>query len=305
MTEDIREMPELEPEIIEAAKNGSLVIFIGAGISRLAGHKSWNAFATSVLDQLVNNRVINHYDKQLINTLNDPRQRLSIAQILDNESKAKDCGIDYNEIFSVDPEKSKIYEYINLFECSFVTTNYDKMIKPKVSNREPQQDWRYYQRKDLLSAHLDKKGAVIHLHGCIDDPKSMIVTTHDYLNHYSSGEIPEFLRYLFSKKTVLFLGYGLQETEILEYLLKPSDQVGEDQIRLFILQGFFSSEQKLFNELCKYYKVSFNAKLIGFNRDYNDYEQQTIIIEKWSKSLTFNEPQLADAANAMIGELDD
>lgn len=58
MADVLREMPELEPEIITAAKEGSLVLFIGAGISRLVGHQSWDGFAYAVVEQLVANRVI-------------------------------------------------------------------------------------------------------------------------------------------------------------------------------------------------------------------------------------------------------
>lgn len=52
----------------------------------------------------------------------------------------------------------------------------------------------------------------MHLHGCIDDPDSMVITTKDYLNHYSGKNIDVFLEHLFSNKTVLFIGYGMAET---------------------------------------------------------------------------------------------
>lgn len=302
MTDILREMPELEPEIIEAAKEGSLVLFIGAGISRLVGHQSWDGFAYSVVEQLVENRVINHYEKEMINALLDPRKRLSIAKILDDEN---DNGreLDYKKIFTLSKENSDIYKYINRFGCPFVTTNYDKLIKPDGSSSIPEGEWRYFQRKDLLSANLDARGTVVHIHGCVDDPKSMIVTTKDYLKHYSSGEIPNFLSHLFSNKTVLFLGYGLEETEILEYVLKSSEKTRQKQTRLFILQGFFTAEQLLFDKLSKYYTKSFNARLVGFLRDHENFEQQTHIIQKWSEKLTFNDPALIDEANALLGEI--
>lgn len=36
----LKQIPNLPNEIIEAAKAGNLVLFIGAGISRMAGHPS-------------------------------------------------------------------------------------------------------------------------------------------------------------------------------------------------------------------------------------------------------------------------
>ena len=302
MAEVLREMPELEPEIIAAAKNGSLVLFIGAGISRLVGHQSWDGFAYAVVEQLVVNRVINHHEKEMINALPDPRKRLSIAKILDEENE-NGTDIDYQKIFTLSKEYSAIYKSINLFDCTFVTTNYDKLIVPELSKGRTETEWRYFHRHDLLSANLDQKGAVIHLHGSVDEPGSMVITTKDYLNHYSSGEIPEFLENLFLNKTVLFLGYGLEETEILEYVLKSSNQAGSPETKLFILQGFFGAEQLLFDKLSKYYRKSFNAKQIGFLRDHENFEQQTSIIERWVNLLDFGESRLAEQLAGLEDDL--
>jgi len=298
----LRPEPKLPNEIAEAAKAGNLVLFIGAGISRMVGHPSWDGFANEVVNQLVKNEVIDHHEKSLINALADPRKRLSIAKIIDDENGSK---IDYKAIFSLDSEWSDIYDFINQYGCTFVTTNYDKLITPGVSAIQPETEWRFFKRQDLLNVALDRKGAVIHLHGCVDDPKSMIVTTKDYLDHYMSEEVPRFLTHLFSNKTVLFLGYGLEETEILEYVLKSSDQAGQEQKRLFILQGFFNAEGPLFEKLEKYYDKSFNAQLIPFPRDHEDYAQQRMIIKKWVDELDFNDLALADKLAALEAELDE
>ena len=133
----------------------------------------------------------------------------------------------------------------------------------------------------------------------------MIVTTKDYLEHYVSDEVPKFLTHLFSTKVVLFLGYGLEETEILEYVLKSSNQKQERQKRLFILQGFFNAEKPLFDKLKSYYEQSFNAELIVFPRDHEDYTQQKAIIRKWCDELEFKDLALADKLAALEADLDE
>jgi len=298
----LRAEPKLPDEIIEAANAGNLVLFIGAGISRMAGHPSWDGFADAVVNQLVKNEVIDHHEKSLINALSDPRKRLSIAKILDDDNGSK---VDYKKIFELGEPWSDIYDFINKFDCTFVTTNYDKLIKPKSSQGKPETNWRSYKRNDLLNAKLDTKGAVIHLHGCVDDPSSMIVTTKDYLEHYISEEVPNFLTHLFSSKVVLFLGYGLEETEVLEYVLKSSNQKDEAQKRLFILQGYFNAEEPLFTKLKDYYEQSFNAQLVIFPRDHEDYLQQRAIIRKWVDELEFKDLALTDKLIAMEADLDE
>lgn len=298
----LKQIPNLPNEIIEAANTGNLVLFIGAGISRMAGHPSWDGFADAVVDQLVKHEVIDHHEKSLINALPDPRKRLSIAKILDEDNGAK---VDYKKIFELNEPRCDVYDFINKYDCTFVTTNYDKLIKPSTSQGKPETSWRTFKRKNLINAKLDTKGAVIHLHGCVDDPSSMIVTTKDYLEHYVSDEVPKFLTHLFSTKVVLFLGYGLEETEILEYVLKSSNQKKQPQKRLFILQGFFNAEEPLFEKLKAYYEQSFNAQLIVFPRDHEDYAQQQAIIKKWCEALEFKDLALADKLAALEADLDE
>jgi hypothetical protein len=292
--------PPVPQEIIDAAQDGSLVLFIGAGISTLVGCPSWDDFAWQVLEQLTPS-AMNYHEQKLISSIPDPRKQLSLAKIIEDDAGRP--KVDYRKIFDKKLPEDNVYTHINQYSCSFITTNYDKFLQPEYVNGKAEQDWRFYERSDLLAAKLDVRGNVVHLHGCIDNPKNMVITTKDYLNHYSSGEVPRFLKHLFLNKTVLFLGYGLEELEILEYVLKSSDQQGLEQKRLFILQGFFNADYSLFEKLKKFYSESFNAQLIGFPLDYESYHQQVEIIKKWREQLTFGDPSLVDEAAAMEAEL--
>ena len=50
-TPDLREIPDIPPEIQQAALNGDLVLFVGAGVSMLVGLPSWSDLAWSGLGQ--------------------------------------------------------------------------------------------------------------------------------------------------------------------------------------------------------------------------------------------------------------
>ena len=237
MKNTLNPLPALPFEIENAAQSGELVIFVGAGISRLIKCPSWNDLANQVLEQLAPNG-IDYYDLSQIGSIADPKKRLSLALIVAGE---KQIEIDYSTIFRVRLEKDNVYSYLNSFNSSFVTTNYDKYLRPDSRKTDLENNWRLYRLEQLLGVNLDKNGNVMHLHGCVDDPATMVITTKDYLDHYSSIEVQDFLTYLFKKKTVLFLGYGLEETEVLEYVLRRGRASGEEKNRLrrFILQGFF------------------------------------------------------------------
>jgi len=302
MSSTFNPSPEVPPEIENAALSGELVIFVGAGISRLIRCPSWDGFADKVLDQLVP-AGIDFYELSQINGITDPKKRLSIAKIV---ARKKNIAIDYESIFQVPLEADNVYSYLNSFNSSFVTTNYDKYLTPDSRLADQEEEWRFFKREQLLRVNLDRNGNVVHIHGCLDDPDNMVITTKDYLEHYSSSELQEFLKYLFERKTVLFLGYGLDEIEVLEYILRRGETAAkpeDDRVRRYILQGFFNAEMALYDLLRDYYKESFATELIGFPKDYKNYDHQTEIIASWSKKLKFGDVSLVDEATAMEEEI--
>jgi hypothetical protein len=60
--------PAIPPELENAAQSGELVVFVGAGISRLINCPSWDGFANSILQQLVPNG-IDYHDLSQIKTI--------------------------------------------------------------------------------------------------------------------------------------------------------------------------------------------------------------------------------------------
>lgn len=302
MSNTFNPSPNVPPEIENAAQSGELVVFVGAGISRLIKCPSWDGFADRVLEQLVP-AGIDYYELSQIKNIVDPKKRLSIAKIVAQKKKIK---IDYKSIFHVSQEPDNVYSSLNSFNSSFVTTNYDKYLSPASRKAVPEEEWRFFKRKQLLGVNLDRNGNVVHLHGSVDDPDNMVITTKDYLDHYSSNEVQDFLRYLFEKKTVLFLGYGLEEIEVLEYILRRGGVVGtmgDGRVRRYILQGFFNAEMTLHELLRDYYLESFNTELIGFPKDYKGYAHQIELLASWSKKLRFGGLALADEVAALEDEI--
>ena len=132
----------------------------------------------------------------------------------------------------------------------------------------------------------------------------MIVSTQDYLEHYATPEVRDFLAYLFRRKSVLFLGYGLEEVEVLEYILRKGGARPEEHARRYIVQGFFNAERRLFELLSEYYRSGFGTTLIPFPRDELGYGQLTEIIDDWATALQFGGLALADEIAALEDEID-
>lgn len=310
---DLREIPELPEEIVQAGLNGELVLFVGAGISLLLGLPSWGGLAWHVLGNLQDKRLLNFSELDQLKNL-DPKKQLSIAMLIVEENKHV---LDLTTPFRGKVEGASIYKSINDIGCACVTTNYDELLAPRFQKIKedpvkpgsvkalpvkPPEPSRFSHKNDFLAKHLDEPGTVVHLHGAISRPETMVVTTKDYLEHYDHENVQHFLGELFAKKVVLFIGYGLEEAEILEHILRRGAVESTKDRRRFALQGYFRSQDPLYRNLHQYYEKSFGVHLIGFVRDHKDYYQQEAIFKDWAPQIQVRRPTL-DADIALMNEV--
>ncbi len=288
----LREYIPVPEEIKDAALSGNLVLFIGAGVSRLLGLPSWDQLADHTLNDLCKNNLIDYSEKDQLQNI-DAKKKLSISELI-----AEQNHHDLNLVQYLQKDETKeegIFEYINKLGCVCVTTNYDTYLAPKHlaksdGSETPTEVVRVSKKGEFYPRLLNEPGTVIHLHGSIEDPKTMVVTTKDYLDHYDDKNVQLFLSDLFERKTVLFLGYGLEEVEILEHILRRGRALPTGDRRYFAVQGYFRSQEPLFNKLSNYYKISFGVHLLGFIRDYDDYNGLAFTIKSWVDEIEVKAP---------------
>lgn len=287
---DLREKILLPNEIKQAAQDSKLVLFIGAGISRLVGLPSWGELAEKTLKGLCEKGYLNYAETDQLKHL-DPKQIFSIAELVDKKGFKKEIATHLKK-----PESEGIYKIINKIGCVCVTTNYDELLTPSHSSTtdgsEPLGESSRVENPEEISIHhLNEPGTIIHLHGYKDKPDTMVVTTEDYLNHYNLENIQKFLEFLFREKIVVFLGYGLKEMEILEYILRQRNTKNVDKSKYlstpmhFNVQGFFSNQKSLYEHLYRYYEKTFKVKTLGFIRDYEDHKAIEYVIKNWANQI--------------------
>ncbi|MFC3193603.1 SIR2 family protein [Marinicella sediminis] len=292
----ITPIPELPFEVKKAAENGKLVLFVGAGASMLLGMPSWNELAEKVLKCLRLEGEIDYAELNQLKNL-DAKKQLSIAYTLAD----KKIDLDLPQ-YLVRTKDSNIYRYLNSIGSVYVTTNYDHELNPQNSSPSSDQAIQTVDRisdpNDFNTALLKNPGTVIHLHGDMLNPNEMIVTTRQYLAHYDHPNVINFLAKLFKEYTVLFVGYSLEEAEILEHILRRGNarEEGKDTngLKRFLLQGYFESEQPLYEKLVTYYRKSFGVNLKGFSKDKEDYCQLEKIIKDWSEQIEVLPPPTID-----------
>ena len=333
MSEDILPIPCIPSGLREASQRGILIPFIGAGVSRIAGCPGWPEFADGALRCLVEEGNFSHKQLAQIGHLN-PRVKLSIALALEKEHGTR---INFRKLLHQSGEKDnakgqKLFGHLGKLGKTFATTNYDEWLDEEIGMPAVAVDTKYdpaasaivNQRKivhkvhDLTPANLNQPNTVIHLHGSVLDPDGMVLTTQHYARHYANDRLSGnaekenrvliFLEHLFQQKTVLFVGYGLEELEILEYVILKARRpagTGHNEAKHYLLQGFYSHEHELMRSLTRYYLEECGIQLIPFLRDHKDWDQILDVLEEFARAAPASNPLYVQEFKEMGDLLDD
>jgi hypothetical protein len=296
-------IPDVPEQIFDSSSKGRLVIFIGAGVSRIIGCPSWEEFANYLLDDLHKKGKINFFEKTELSKLH-ARKILSVCCEIFKESNIQ--FPDLKEFFRGDQDleaRYKIFENLYAMNAIYVTTNYDDHLDEEAERRRPlanayfsknepngKTDSKikraevFWREKDLLISNLSN-GNVIHIHGSIKEPETMVITLADYMHRYygEASRLRIFLQELFGHYTVIFIGYGLEEYEILEFMIRTIRK-GQKSVSHYILLPFFKSQKNLVNLQEKYYQCM-GMKLIAYYVDDPGYVQLNEVIKEWAKQI--------------------
>jgi hypothetical protein len=308
--------PGYRPDQIikDAAKHGELVVFVGAGASMLCGSPDWRGFANAVGAQLEKAGALTFLAAEQLRGMGDSRRTLSIAMGL-----ARELSIDINFDGILHPERPQqvgleLYDLLASLRPVFVTTNYDKWLdeagpreataeRPPGSEAQPPERpasrAKYYLPEHLTSDRLAERGAVVHLHGSYTDPKSMVVSLRGYIEHYADERVQTFLAEMFKNYTVLFVGYGLAELEVLEHIIRSNESLASPGVepRHFIIYAHRSTElvQTEFTE--RYFRDQCGVQVIRYCIDNRGYTELLDVFKAWQPELDVRDPSTLDLQN--------
>lgn len=277
--------PEMPKEIEKAINENKFIIFIGAGVSRLVGCISWNELACRLIEECYKKkdekekRLIDYRERELLLQLNDAKKQITIAK---NILKNDDFYRIMEESLKINKNKNNVYEYIKELNGVCITTNADKALDEYYEEKNIK-----YRDKDF-NANGISKIYLYKIHGTIDKKDSLVFTVAQYLERYSPNEkenknFLNFLERVFSEYTILFVGYGISEFELLDYIVLKSKSLGKKSH--YTLNGYFSNEEKILQCDEKYYET-LGIKVIPFLKDELGFNQLTEILKKWSEKIS-------------------
>ena len=214
--------------IADLLKNNCCV-FIWAGIPKALGFPLWSKLAKDLIDFAWSKK--NDFDKKRLNfsIKEELEDRVNKGEQISVITYCRDLFREINQereyqvrIISWlhDETKYKLAKdspvYIQLKillkDALVLQTNIDRSIQEYC-------DLAFYVNTNLPS-HIQKH-CLVYLHGIITDPSSWVMTRDEYNNFYQrNSSFVSFVQGVFQSYNVLFLGYSLNDKEILDQIAR-------------------------------------------------------------------------------------
>jgi hypothetical protein len=293
----IHEIPELPKEIKEAVNNNRLAVFVGAGVSRLIGCIGWDQLAYNLVNRCFSTKkkdgsgLINFKEKETLIQEKDHKKTITKCYYLLKKNGSE--NIFYKELeksLKADEDLVKsqnIYNELYRLRGLFITTNADEHFDNKF---EPTQIvWR---EEDFDPSKIDRT-KLYHIHGSIKDKNSLVFTVPQYIKRYNNQTFKMFLEKIFSEFTVLFVGYGMAEFELLDFLITKYDPNKEKELKHFILLPFYKGEENIL-KIEQYYYNSMGIRVLPYAKDNKGYGQLYDVIKNWNNELNLVSTYLYD-----------
>ena len=235
-------------ELISLVRREQVSLFIGAGFSKEAGAPSVWDLQKAILGEIHDTeKRESHKDDKLADLSNffvneihlgsrNPLMRI-LKKAFDFEPT---CMDDHNLL-------AKIPHFRRIF-----TTNYDTLLEDSYSRNDI-----CVVRNDADCAYINKPFTVVKVHGDFTDPDSVVITSDDYKQFFTANKNPimwNLVKTEFATKNILFIGYSLEDNNILDIIQKVSDAQGNNQNEMFLIApGISPEKQEKLKELKVHY----------------------------------------------------
>ncbi|MFC2069794.1 SIR2 family protein [Chloroflexota bacterium] len=290
-------IPTVPKEILEAVNTNKLAVFIGAGVSRIMGCLGWDQLAGKLVERCSSIKLrdgspnLNYRAIEILSQYTDHKKAITICHEIMRENECENDFFDVIEkSFVIDKKHSQyrdIYNHIYGLRGLFITTNADKHFDQLFN-----QERIVYKEQEFHHSNIDRT-KLYHIHGSIQDPDSLVFTTPRYIDRYRNDDFGHFLERIFDQYVVLFVGYGMSEFELLDFIITKYGTDGEKELKHFILLPFYTGEERRL-EFETYYHKKMGVSVIPYQKDQNGYNQLYKVIKDWNSRINQTSQSLYD-----------
>ena len=273
--------------LINEFARGRCVLFLGAGISATAMSDNgkhppdWNKFINGAITLIKSKKI----QKEASRYLRAGSNTLALQSIINASSRAD--YLEYVEQHFNNPQykPSKVHATIAELGAKIViTTNFD-LIFDNYCRNVAGQGFKIitYDNESLPDALRSDASLIIKAHGTIDNPQNMIFSKADY--HRAKkyfGRFYEILKAIFITNTIIFLGCGMADPDLLEILEEEKITSTQEKPHYLLTTSGQSETQK------KDLLDSYNVETLVYGRNHSDLlpkleELKDLIFERRSE----------------------
>lgn len=256
-------------EISYAAASGQLCLFTGTGFSKavtINDAPSWQDLLEAVCDETPDPAEL----KRALFPI-DGKGPLSLeeaAQIISIELSKVDKSI-HDEIATIvgaltlKGSYAAVNEFLANRTFNVITTNYDKLLE-KISGVTDCHSI----SPGLPIPRSQSRVKVYHVHGSVDSPKNMVVTSEDYYKFINEGSyFSRKLSTVLHENTIVILGYSLGDTNLKAII---SDYKGFSKDHVISSNIFFVSRSAVDQHIKDYYAHCYGIRVLD-KLEVNDF----------------------------------
>ncbi|MFZ4107074.1 SIR2 family NAD-dependent protein deacylase [Flavobacterium sp.] len=283
---NIQHFEQLENCLID----GSVVPFVGAGLSVESGFPSWKEHlkqqgrTAGINAAHVNDLLDNGHYETVIEEIEAIRGRDTFIQ------EIKDAFSKTGTITET------TWRLTDLFNDTIITTNYDRILEQAYDTGK-ENNIQLLDSTNILDKADINKITIIKLHGDIKQPARCILSKNQYNDAYGNGtldlnkDIPRVLSYHYRTSSLLFLGCSLNRDRTMEVFQAVKDTLGDtDRPPHFSLESMPADEVELANRNA--YLLSFGITPIWFPKSSYEFVEQILRLAKNEMRYRGNVPRI-------------
>lgn len=211
---------EVPEELVNQIAHGNCILFVGAGLSQGAKLPSWPDLLRQMLDWS-EKYGIDMADRKEMESYIEGGELLLVA----DEMRERLSGDDFRrfmvEVFRKSGIKpTKVHMLLPKIPfAAALTSNYDTLLESAyniANNGTPLHVFTHRDYPELSASLRSSEFYVLKVHGTIDRIETIILGRNDYREvMHANPAYRQYLMALFSTKTVIFLGFGLTDPDLL------------------------------------------------------------------------------------------
>ena len=199
-----------------ASRNGRLVLFVGAGVSKNSGVPMWGELINKMKSELPVSVRYENDDLKLAQLYKDSRGEKEYLEMVMNT-------LCHNKVIP-NPIHKKI---LALNPVHIITTNYDDLIEQEIKNEYKQFA---IVRSDKDMPNMTYPNALIKMHGDYT-LGNIVLAENDYYNYPQTFALTRaFVQSLFASKLIVFVGFSFADIN-LKMILNDVKNILEDRMQ--------------------------------------------------------------------------